>query len=68
MRDNGVWRKNLEDRSWSKEIVDIILKVTDKTPGSFLEEKKTALVWHFRNVDPWVAALREQQLFNMLGH
>ena len=67
VRYNGVWRKNLEDRSWSREIVDIILKVTDKTPGSFLEEKKTALVWHFRNVDPWVAALREQQLFNMLG-
>src|SRR5690606_9469488 len=28
--------------------------------------KETTLVWHYRNVDGWLASLREQQLINTL--
>jgi len=38
----------------------------DKTPRSNLEIKETALVWHYRKVDDWLASLREQQLVNAL--
>jgi len=66
MRENGVWENNSEEKEWNPEIINIITRIVDKTPGSFLETKKTALVWHYRNVDSWTASLREQQLINML--
>jgi trehalose 6-phosphate synthase/phosphatase len=40
--------------------------IVDKTPGSKMEKKKTALVWHYRNCDKWLAELREKQLINAL--
>jgi hypothetical protein len=37
------------------------LPYTDSTPGSFIEDKRTSLVWHYRKADPefgaWKAAL-----------
>ena len=44
----------------------IFARITDKTPGSRLERKKTALVWHYREVDPWLADLRVPQLVHAL--
>ncbi|MCB9071258.1 MAG: trehalose-phosphatase, partial [Prevotellaceae bacterium] len=48
------------------EIIEILQKFVDKTPRSKIEIKKTTLVWHYRNVDTWLASLREQQLFESL--
>ena len=47
--------------------MSLLRKITDKTPGSFLETKRTALVWHYRNVDPELALLREEQLITLLS-
>lgn len=66
LRENGIWRSNLMEKDWNPEIIHILSKMVEKTPGSFLEMKKTALVWHYRKVDSWTAALREQQLINLL--
>ena len=38
----------------------------DRTPGSFIEEKKSALVWHFRRSEPDLAKLRTQELKDTL--
>lgn len=66
-KDNGVWHSNIpEEPLWDAEILGIFQTFVDKTPRSKLEEKKTALVWHFRNVDAWLASLREQQLLEAL--
>ena len=66
-KQNGVWHSNLtEDKIWNDEIVDILQNYVDKTPRAEIEEKKTTLVWHYRNVDTWLATLREQQLFEDL--
>ncbi len=65
-KENGVWHNFIDDMNWDKEILDIMQKFVDKTPGSHLEMKNTALVWHFRGVDEWLAALHEQQLINAL--
>ena len=51
---------------WNKKIFSIFKRITDKTPGSRLERKKTALVWHYREVDPWLADLRVPQLVHAL--
>lgn len=65
-KEDGVWYENIQTDSWDEEILSILQTFIDKTPRSKLEKKETALVWHFRNVDVWLASLREQQLVNAL--
>jgi trehalose 6-phosphate synthase/phosphatase len=66
-KENGIWIENITDVApWYNEILEIIQNFVDKTPRSKIEEKKTTLVWHYRNVDTWLASLREQQLFEAL--
>ena len=65
-KQNGTWFENIHHVLWDDEILRILQQFVDKTPRSKLEIKKTALVWHFRNVDGWLASLREQQLINEL--
>lgn len=59
----SVYRKNL---SWQTEILRIIQGITENTPGSFIEKKETAVVWHYRNCDKWLADVRVAQLINKL--
>jgi len=69
LRINGRWENFLKqdsDPSWKEEILPILNKITDKTPGSMIEEKESGLVWHYRNTDKWLAELRETQLMSML--
>jgi len=65
-KEDGVWHSNLTDKAWDKTLLQTIKRFTDKTPKSSIEIKKTALVWHYRNVDSWLSSLREQQLVNAL--
>ena len=46
--------------------MNILKHTTKKTPYSKIEEKKTALVWHYRAVDTWLADLRVNQLIKEL--
>ncbi|OQB84549.1 MAG: Trehalose-phosphate synthase [Planctomycetes bacterium ADurb.Bin126] len=59
----SVYRKDL---AWQPEIRRIMQEVSDSTPGSHVEKKNTALVWHYRNSDKWLADLRSAQLVNKL--
>jgi trehalose 6-phosphate synthase/phosphatase len=62
-KEDGIWHKNLPiNQTWDDEIIAILQSFVDRTPRSKMEIKETALVWHFRNVDGWLASLREQQL------
>jgi len=66
-KEKGIWVDNVNNENlWDNEIVEILQKFVDKTPRSKIEIKKTTLVWHYRNVDTWLASLREQQLFEAL--
>jgi trehalose 6-phosphate synthase/phosphatase len=44
---------------WKSTVMPILEHFVDRTPGSFLEEKKYALVWHYRLTEPefgeWLA-------------
>ncbi len=66
-KENGTWHKNeIASDLMDEEILEIIHHTIDKTPRSHLEEKEASLVWHYRNVDVWLAELREKQLINAL--
>ncbi len=66
-KSEGEWKQNMKEKPvWDDEILDIIQRTIDKTPRSKLEIKETALVWHYRNSDIWLAEMREKQLVNEL--
>lgn len=66
-KENGKWHENtVADFPFDDELLEILQKATDKTPGSRIEIKRTSISWHFRNSDKWLAELRKQQLVNAL--
>jgi len=66
-KDSEMWVKNAtSDNLWKDDIFSVMQDITDKTSGSFIEEKDSALVWHYRKVDNWLANLRVNQLVEML--
>ena len=66
-KEHGIWHENIRTNfPVDEEILDILQKTTDKTPGSRIEMKKTSISWHYRNSDKWLAELRKQQLVNAL--
>ncbi len=65
-KENGTWKQKEHYSGWDKEILNIMKHTVKRTPNSTLEIKDTALVWHYRNVDAWLADLRVTQLINAL--
>ncbi len=65
-KEDGVWHENISFPQWNDEIIDIFQQITNRTPKSKIEIKKTAIVWHYRNTDAWLADLRVKQLINRL--
>jgi trehalose 6-phosphate synthase/phosphatase len=43
-------------------MLNILRRYEDSTPGSFIEEKKTSVVWHYRNTDPEFGQWKAHQL------
>lgn len=65
-KEKGVWFKKSIAQEWDAGLLQLLQDFIDKTPYSNLEIKETALVWHYRKVDEWLASMREQQLVNAL--
>ena len=53
--------------AWKDEIRDVLRLYEQSTPGSWVEEKRTSLVWHFRNTDPEFGTWKAHQLTHELG-
>ncbi|MEW6771291.1 MAG: bifunctional alpha,alpha-trehalose-phosphate synthase (UDP-forming)/trehalose-phosphatase [Bacillota bacterium] len=51
---------------WKEEIRPILEFFADRTPGSFIEEKEFALVFHYRKAEPELGSLRARELMNHL--
>jgi trehalose 6-phosphate synthase/phosphatase len=68
------WR-NLRDApnaaEWKDKVRPILEHFTDRTPGSFVEEKEFSLAWHYRRVEPefgeWLAGELTELLGGMLA-
>ena len=43
------------DNSWREVVLPILQIYTEKTPGSVIETKDSALVWHYRKASPYYA-------------
>ena len=65
-KENSIWHKNSKETDWGAGILSILQLFVEKTPGSRLEIKETALAWHYRESDAWLGSLRAQQLVKTL--
>lgn len=68
-KQGGKWHKlpGLNDQ-WKQEIYTILETYTDRTPGSFIEEKSYSLVWHYRKVEVGLGELRANELMGTLRY
>ena len=55
------------DVSWMNQIIETLRQFEDSTPGSRLEEKESALVWHYRRSDPEFGQWKARQLVGELS-
>ena len=63
VRTNGSWHHLPNTFNQIREaIIDIMKQYETTTPGSQVEEKDYAVVWHYRNVAPELAFRRSSQL------
>jgi len=73
--EHGAWIKERSkewetieplENDWKTEILPVLEVYVDRTPGSFIEEKEFSLVWHYRNCDAELAAVRAKELKDVL--
>ena len=51
------------DLEWRPKVSSVVERYVQNTPGSFLEEKSGGMAWHYRLVDPDVAAIQARALW-----
>lgn len=75
--EHGVWTRNKGEKwevieemktEWKETVRSVLQFYIDRTPGSFLEEKKYSLVWHFRKTDPELGEMRANELKDELSN
>ena len=59
--------KGEANNQWKKDVMPIMEAFTDRTPGTFIEEKTKSLVWHYRKTDPELAEERVVELKTVLS-
>ena len=69
--DSAEWQGRSGGTDWKSKIRPILEHFVDRTPGSLVEEKEFALVWHYRMVEPefgeWLAGELVAMLEGMLA-
>lgn len=63
----GAWKTSETVRTdWKDNIHPILQLYSDRTPGSFVEEKEFSLVWHYRKTSTELAAAVVKELIDIL--
>jgi trehalose 6-phosphate synthase/phosphatase len=75
--EHGAWKKyegtaweetpNLSDK-WKSIVKPMLESYSDRTAGSFIEEKRFSLVWHYRNVEKGLGELRANELISNMRY
>lgn len=50
------------DNDWKDSVRSILLMYTDRTPGSFIEEKDYSIAWHYRQCEPYMVAAKLSEI------
>lgn len=61
------WKELISiNTEWKEQVRPLMQLFVDRCAGSFVEEKKTTLAWHYRNTDPELGFTRSRELRNSL--
>ena len=62
----GTWNllHDAVDLTWKRRVIEILKHYEGSTPGSFVEEKSSAVVWHYRRSDPEFGSWKANQLMS----
>ena len=64
---NDVWKDQVNiTTEWKDQIRPLMQLFVDRCAGSFIEEKKSTLAWHYRNTYPELGFSRSRELRNSL--
>ena len=67
-RKDAEWKGSVTGKKeWMADVLPIFETFTDRTPGTFIEEKHNSLVWHYRKTDPELAAGRVVEIKSVLS-
>ncbi|KAG7398060.1 threalose-6-phosphate phosphatase [Phytophthora boehmeriae] len=51
-----------DDMSWKDLVLPTMLLFTDRTPGSYIEDKESSLTWHYGDADPHFGSWQAKDL------
>lgn len=70
LRKNSNEWESLEPhrKEWKDQIKPILELYTNRTPGSFIQEKQYSLIWHYLKTDPNFGRTRAMELVDSLTH
>ncbi len=75
--EHGVWYKKAKGEwekikgltsGWKDEMRPLLESFTERTPGSFIEEKTYSLAWHYRKTEVELGEIRASELMNNLRY
>jgi trehalose 6-phosphate synthase/phosphatase len=66
--EEGTWENMVQgvEEGWKEKLRPVFEVFVDRTPGSLLEEKEAALVWHYRRAEPGLGSQRAAELTEAL--
>lgn len=67
IKRDGIWQSRVEPFD-KQPIIDVLQNYATRTPGSIVEEKDFALVWHYRRVNPELAYVRNNNIRHDLNN
>lgn len=68
VKEGGNWSQvEIPFQKYKKKIMPILERYLERTPGAVIEEKRFAVVWHYRNVVPELAYVRNSSLRHELN-
>jgi len=65
IREHGTWTQHAETFD-KTNVARLMHEYSSRTAGSMVEEKESAVVWHYRRVNPEMAYVRNQNLSHEL--
>ncbi len=68
LAQRGTWENTVQgvEEGWKDKLRPVFDVFVDRTPGSMLEEKGAALVWHYRRAEPGFGSQRAAELTEAL--
>jgi trehalose 6-phosphate synthase/phosphatase len=64
---NGQWEQEASIQTeWKEQVRPLMQLFVNRCAGSFIEEKKTTIAWHYRNTNAELGFMRSRELRNSL--